>query len=59
MFGGRLVEAYLAAAREYLDGGWFPRAEQMAGRAKELDPNSPEADQLLQKLEQARAARRV
>jgi hypothetical protein len=59
MFHDRLDEAYLAAARDFLDGGWFPRAQSAAERAKEIHPENPDADEILQKLEKARAAHRT
>ena len=59
MFNGQLDEAYLAAAREFLEGGWYARAQEMAERAREINPDNLETAPMLEKLEQARDAHRV
>ena len=59
MFKGKLDQAYLAAANQYLSGGWYTKAQQVAERAKEIDPKNPDADAVLQLLETARAAHRA
>jgi len=59
MFSGQLDEAYLAAAHEYLDGGWYAPAQKAAEKALQINPDRSEANLILEKLEKARAAHRM
>jgi len=50
IYAGKLDEAHLAAARDYLEGGWYEKAQREAKRVLEIDPHSIEAQQITRKL---------
>jgi len=56
MYGGRLAEAILVAARDLLQGGWHDRARERCQQALQLDPDNRDAAQLLNKINAAATA---
>ena len=56
MYGGRLAEALLVAARDLLEGGWHDRARERCQQSLRLDPDNRDAAQLLNKINAAATA---
>jgi len=50
VYDGKLDEAHLAAARDYLEGGWYEKAYSEALKVMEIDPDNIEAAQMARKL---------
>lgn len=50
IYGGKLEEAHLAAARDYLEGGWYEKANREAQKVLGLAPGNLEAAQIASKL---------
>jgi len=50
IYAGKLDDAHLAAARDYLEGGWYDKAAREAKRVLEMDPENIEAKEISRKL---------
>jgi len=50
IYRGRIDEACLAAARDYLEGGWYDKARVEAEKVIKIDPGNLEASQIISKL---------
>jgi len=50
VYDGKLDEAHLSAARDYLEGGWYEKARREAQRVLEIAPDNIEAAQITAKL---------
>jgi len=56
MFDGDLAEGYLAAGRDFLEGGWYEKASSLFDKALALNPEKQLAVQLKKRVEQAVSA---
>ena len=56
MFDGRPAAAYLVAAGDFLEGGWYDRARECCQRARVLEPSNERAAELLNKINTAARA---
>lgn len=56
MFDGRRAEAYLLAATDLLEGGWYDKARECCQKALELEPENRHAAQLLSRINAAASA---
>ncbi len=52
VYDQKLDEAHLAAARDYLTGGWYEKARREAQTVLEIDPDNIEAAQIARKLDE-------
>jgi len=50
VYDGKLDEAHLSAALDYLEGGWYEKARREAQRVLQIDPDNIEAAQIAAKL---------
>lgn len=55
MFDGDLAEAFLTAGRDFLEGGWYDKADAMFDRALSIDPSRHLAVQLKKRVAEALA----
>ncbi|NQT20267.1 MAG: hypothetical protein HQ592_11225 [Planctomycetes bacterium] len=54
-YSGKLDEAHLAAARDYLEGGWYEKAHREARKVLDIAPANIEAAQIARKLSEKAA----